>query len=175
MSRPRIDSSAPMSPNPCQCARQERRRERLRSNPPSMKRPNGWGSTRLNFACVTLPIVIRKRGVRGAATACLNAIASAPNGSAGRRGRRRASPPTDVGGSVGAWQARFIRRSVRPAGSASSWRRTPRCAFNAAHRTWAPAPTRRWARWRLARRPLQVTVELGDTLLPEGPFSGVPR
>ena len=66
-------------------------------------------------------------------------------------GRRRAPPPTAVGGSVGAWRARFIRRSVRPAGSASNWRPTPRCTFNAAHRTWARAPTRRSARWRPRR------------------------
>jgi len=68
-----------------------------------------------------LPIMIRNRVARGAATACLSAIALVPNGSAGRSGRSRVPPPTDAGWSVGAWQARFIRQYAKPARSVSNW------------------------------------------------------
>ncbi len=121
MSRRRTVSYVPTSRNPSRCARRAQRRERSHSNPHSTKRPSGWGSTRSNFACATLPIMIRNRAARGAATACLSAIASVPNGSAGRSGRSRVPPPTDAGWSVGAWQARFIRQYAKPARSVSNW------------------------------------------------------
>ena len=112
-------------------------------------------------------------GLPWSSNGLFNVIASVPDVSAGGGGRPRASPSMDAGGSVGAWRAPFIQRSVKPVMSASGWRRMPLCVFNAEPRIWArdicACPDRGSG---LGVSMSQVTVELGDTWLPEGPFSG---
>ena len=152
-----------------------RRRERLRSKSAFDEAAEQWGSIQSNSACATLPIMIRKSGRPWSSNSLLECY---------RVGAERfgwSQRPAQGAAIDGRWRVGWGMAGTLYPAIRQACRVRVELAVDASLRVQCGTQDMgsgtytalgQMAASALGILPSQVTVELGDTLLPEGPFSG---